>query len=145
MPFPLSLSKDFGYAIGVCGLSCVVAQYGAVKVMQARKKYGIKYPTLYSNGKEKSDLAYNCAQRAHQNTLENLPMVNLMTLSSATVFPKTASIFGAIWVLGRFLYIRGYNSGKGPEGRMLGGLVSHLGDIPLLVTTFVAAWTMISS
>ena len=39
----------------------------------------------------------------------------------------------------------GYNAGKGPEGRMLGSLVSLAGDVPLLVTTFVAAWTMISS
>jgi len=88
---------------------------------------------------------YNCSQRAHQNTLENLPIVNMMMLSSATVFPKTAAIFGAIWVVGRFLYIRGYNAGTGPEGRMLGGMVSHLGDMPLLVTTFVAAWTMIKA
>mmetsp|Transcript_1460 Transcript_1460/g.3766 ORF Transcript_1460/g.3766 Transcript_1460/m.3766 type:complete len:147 (-) Transcript_1460:5-445(-) len=142
---PLSfLPKEFGYAIGVVGLTVVVAQYGAGKVMGARKKYGIKYPTLYSTGKTKNDIAYNCAQRAHQNTLENLPAVNIMMLSSATVYPVTAAAFGAIWCVGRVLYIRGYTAESGPDGRRFGALISHMGDLPLLITTFMAAWAMVN-
>lgn len=34
--------------------------------------------------------------------------------------------------LGRLIYIHGYST-KGPEGRMVGGLISHLGDLPLLL------------
>ena len=115
---------------------------GAIKVVTARKKYDIKYPTLYSTGTTKNDEMYNCAQRAHQNTLEGLPVVNLMMLSSATVYPRAAALFGFTWVVGRFLYIRGYTEG-GPEGRRIGGIVSHLGDFPLLITTFCAAWHLL--
>ncbi len=138
------LPKEFGYAVAVVGLSFLVSHYGAGKVMGARKKYGIKYPTLYSNGKTKNDVAYNCAQRAHQNTLENLPAVNLMMLSSATVYPQMSAIFGAIWCVGRFFYIRGYTSEKGPDARLMGAIISHLGDVPLLVTTFMAAWALVN-
>jgi hypothetical protein len=51
----------------------------SVNVSLARKKYGIQYPALYAGkehidpkGKckdEKDVLAYNCVQRAHQNTV----------------------------------------------------------------------------
>lgn len=85
---------------------------------------------------------FNSAQRAHQNTLEALPIVNLMMLCSGLVYPRLAALLGATWVLGRFLYIEGYSS-KGPSGRHLGSVVSHLGDLPLVVTTFMAAWELV--
>ena len=39
-----------------------------------------------------------------------------------------------IWVIGRIMYGYGYANG-GPKGRMAGGLVSHLGDLPLIFMT----------
>ena len=116
----------------------------ATQVMAARKKYGVAYPALYASGKSAEDTKFNCAQRAHQNTLETLPIVNLMTLSSALVYPRLAGMFGAFWVVGRFLYIHGYSE-NGPEGRMLGGVVSHLGDFPLFILTCVSAYQLIMS
>ena len=140
----LEISTSIGYAAAVVVGSQMASWFGAVKVMQARKQYGISYPTLYSTGKSAEDTMFNCAQRAHQNTLESLPIVNFMTLTSALVYPRAAALFGFTWVLGRFLYIQGY-SANGPDGRKLGGLISHLGDFPLFITTCMTAYTLIMS
>jgi len=142
----LALSTDIGYAVAVVAGSQAASWFGAVKVMAARKKYGVKYPALYADSSVPSEARerFNCAQRAHQNTLETLPIVNLMTLTSSLVYPLRAAVFGMTWVVGRFLYIQGYAE-NGPEGRRIGGLVSHLGDVPLFVTTCMAAYSLITS
>lgn len=140
----LEISTNIGYAVAVIVGSQMASWFGAVKVMHARKQYNISYPTLYSTGKSAEDTMFNCAQRAHQNTLETLPIVNLMTLASSLLYPRVAALFGFTWVLGRFLYIHGYAT-NGPEGRTLGGIVSHLGDFPLFITTCMTAYTLIMS
>ena len=71
-------------------------------------------------------------------------MVNVMMLCNALVFPQAAATLGAIWCVGRVLYIQGY-SDKGPEGRTMGALVSHLGDLPLLLLTFYSGYVMVNT
>lgn len=131
MPMP-ALSPEYAYAIGVTGLMGLANFYGASTVMKARKTHNVKYPKLYADGDSKSAIAFNCAQRAHQNTLESLPLTAVSMLACATVYPVASAALGAVWSLGRIVYIRGY-AANGPEGRMLGGLISHLGDLPLLL------------
>ena len=71
---------------------------------------------------------FNSAQRAHQNTLENLPIVNLMTIAGALIAApfrrssarRSSAASSTSW----------RNTG-GPSGRRLGSGISHLGDIPL--------------
>ena len=109
--------------------------------MKARKKYGVAYPTLYATGEGEDTHMFNSAQRAHQNTLENLPIVNLMTIAGALTSPRLAALFGTTWVVGRFLYIHGYSTG-GPSGRRLGGGISHLGDIPLFFLTLYSIFKL---
>ncbi len=45
----------------------------SVKVSQARKKFGVRYPALYADSSNKDADAFNCVQRGHQNSLEQLP------------------------------------------------------------------------
>ena len=107
----------------------------------ARKKYKIKLPTLYAdashindkntNCKSQADVdAYNAAQRAHQNTVENLATTQLFGALSGLMFPRFAGSCLVIYSVGRVLYGRGYRN-SGPSGRMVGALISHLGDLPL--------------
>jgi glutathione S-transferase len=56
--------------------------------------------------------------------------------------PVTAAAFGGIWVVGRVIYGIGYAS-SGPNGRYLGGLITHFGDIPLAIMSMRIAYTTI--
>lgn len=136
-------TADYGYVfVGLFGT--VVANFSLViGVVKARKEYGIEYPTLYANEshidgkkcKDKSDVEkYNCAQRAHQNTVENLSTVQVLGAVNGLLFPRFSAACLAIYAIGRIVYGYGYSSG-GPKGRMAGGILSHLGDFPLFICT----------
>ena len=110
-------------------------QYLVVGVMQARKKYGIKYPNLYAPPGHKNEEAFNCAQRAHQNTVESMPLFLVELVLVGLFYPLFAASCGALWSVGRILYGYGYAK-NGPDGRLIGSLISHLGDLPLQIAVF---------
>ncbi|WVW81712.1 hypothetical protein I302_103708 [Kwoniella bestiolae CBS 10118] len=99
----------------------VLAGYQSNNVMKARKEAGVKYPTLYvSEAEANADpkkMRFNCAQRAHGNTLENIPYVLGMFGYFSLFHPKLASVFFTHWIIGRFSYTAGYSGGN-PSGRM---------------------------
>lgn len=45
-----------------------------MRVSAARKAANVKYPAMYATGEDQASIKFNCAQRAHYNTLENLPV-----------------------------------------------------------------------
>ena len=132
----LALSPTYAYCVGVTGLMGLTNLYGASTVMSARKKYGVKFPKLYADGEGEQAMAFNCCQRAHQNTLEGLPITAVNMLACGLVYPVASAALGALWCLGRVIYIFVYSK-NGPDGRMAGALISHLGDFPLLL---LACW-----
>ena len=112
--------------------------WAAYKVVKARKQYGVKYPVLYLDASHKDAEAYNCVQRAHQNSLENLPaFLTLLTLSGLQV-PHLASLVGVAYCAGRVRYINGYSTGD-PKARLKGGFL-HLATLVQL--GMVAAWAV---
>ncbi|CAK8683502.1 unnamed protein product [Clavelina lepadiformis] len=124
------LPADFGYVL-LCIVYCLIMNvYLAIQVGKARKKYEVFYPTMYS---DKSQM-FNCIQRAHQNTLEQLPVVFITMLLVGFVYPKFAAICGAIFVTSRFSYAWGYYTGD-PKKRLNGGYaaVGYLGLFVALV------------
>ena len=81
------MHSDYAYPAGTVVLSTLFLQYLAFKVSTFRKLAKQDYPTMHSTKEEcaqdKNHLLFNCAQRAHQNTLENYPsFLVLMTISS---------------------------------------------------------------
>merc|ERR1712153_114788 len=138
-----------GYGLVFAGLfaTLIANFYLVINVVKARKKFGVKYPALYADAshidgklcKDEKDVAeFNCAQRAHQNTCENMSTIQLLGALNGLLFPTFAGSCLLIFAVGRILYGRGYVSG-GPDGRMLGGIVSHLGDFPLMICTAYSA------
>ncbi|KAI9454166.1 hypothetical protein BJY52DRAFT_1123030, partial [Lactarius psammicola] len=85
-------------------------------VIRARDKAGIRYPQLYAEKAEqeasKDAKIFNCAQRAHQNTLENVPGIVLSTLISAIHYPTYAAIGCGIWSFSRVFFTLGYSTGE---------------------------------
>jgi len=116
--------------------------YLTANVVMARKKYGVDYPALYAPLDHKNEKEFNSVQRAHQNTLESYSIVMLQMMACGLVYPVTSATCGGLWVVGRIIYGYGYATG-GPKGRMLGGIISHLGDIPLVIITLKIAYDMI--
>jgi len=60
---------------------------------------------------------FNCAQRAHQNTLENIPTVWATTLVVGLKMPVLAASLCGLWSLSRVSYTFGYISGD-PQKRV---------------------------
>eukprot|EP00938_MAST-03A_sp_MAST-3A-sp1_P003452 g3452.t1 len=140
-----SFPKDYGYVCLGIGATLIANVYLSISVSKARKKFGIQYPKMYADasdidekGKCKSAAdveAFNCVQRGHQNTLETLATVQLLGLLNGVAFPRFSAACLGLYAVGRILYGRGYAK-HGPKGRRTGAILSHLGDLPLMLCTF---------
>ena len=79
------------------------------------------YPTMYADEKEhKHAQAFNCVQRAHQNTVEFSPAFLMCLLIGGLQYPLVAAALGAVYGLARIQYFKGYSSGEANK-RFSGG------------------------
>lgn len=71
-------------------------------------RYEVNYPHLYADKdncpNEECRNKFNCVQRAHQNSLENLPSFLSLLLLAGVRHPVTSAIAGAIYLIGRVIY-----------------------------------------
>ncbi|TKY88214.1 hypothetical protein EX895_002924 [Sporisorium graminicola] len=142
----LFLPVGYGYVV-----SCVVSAIWVtflmrVKVGSARKAAQVPYPYLYADKavaeKNREAHLFNCAQRVHQNTLEDLTSFAFLTLFNGLFFPKLTAIVSATWVISRIPYAIGYYSGT-PSKRAFGAIFSGLSFLALLVTATYASFTIL--
>ncbi|XP_035687232.1 microsomal glutathione S-transferase 3-like isoform X1 [Branchiostoma floridae] len=120
------VAPEFGYVVFSLVATFVTYTYLGVNVGRARKKYDVKYPTMYSD----KDQVFNCYQRAHQNMLEQLPLFLVFLLVAGVQFPVPSAIAGLVWNAGRIVYAHGYYTGD-PAKRNKGAF-SYLGFFALL-------------
>lgn len=76
-------------------------------------------------------VAFNNAQRAHYNMVENAAPVIGALIVSGLALPRVAATLGCAFAAGRLMYASGYKSSKGADGRMLGALFSALSSLGL--------------
>lgn len=128
----VELVSGHGYVALVAIASVFVMQGGGIMVGMARRKYDVKYPTMYLPEEHKDAKAFNCVQRAHQNSLENYPGFLAMLFLASLKRPEVAAALGAIRLLGFIVYMREYATGL-PDRRIRGqfGLLALLGLIGL--------------
>mmetsp|Transcript_42588 Transcript_42588/g.133499 ORF Transcript_42588/g.133499 Transcript_42588/m.133499 type:complete len:108 (-) Transcript_42588:102-425(-) len=104
MSVTIEIPKEYGYVVAVLAAASILNAYLAGNVSMARKKYGIKYPNMYAPEGHKHAAAFNCAQRAHQNTLETMSHLLIVMLVCGLFYPVTSAALGATWIVGRFIY-----------------------------------------
>ncbi|KAF8973040.1 hypothetical protein BDZ97DRAFT_1778961 [Flammula alnicola] len=94
-------------------------------VNKYRKRANISYPQVYADKTQlegsKDAHLFNCAQRAHQNTLEYIPIVYVVTILGGISFPVFSASACTIWTLSRISYTRGYITGDPQKVRNLRG------------------------
>jgi len=129
MGAPLALPAEYGYVIltGVAAIFMVV--WKGMLVGKARKLYKVPYPDMYS----KDSKVFNCTQRAHQNTLENLPQFFFLLMLGGWSNPRLSAAAGLLWILARIVYALGYSTGD-PAARMR-GMFGYIGILTLLGTS----------
>ncbi|XP_054707517.1 microsomal glutathione S-transferase 3-like [Uloborus diversus] len=116
--------------VSLVGTSSIfISLWHGIRVGMARKKFGIKYPIMYSD----TNNVFNCLQRAHGNFLENYPQFLFTLLCGGLSYPKLSACAGVVYLLGRIAYAKGYSTGD-PEKRYR-GMFMHFGMLTLLFTT----------
>jgi glutathione S-transferase len=128
------LPEGYGYIILVAVDSFFVNMWLSHNVVNARKKYEIPYPKMYSPDNDQ----FNCVQRAHQNWLEMYPQFLTVLFVGGLQLPKTTAAAGLVYLFGRIVYAQGYYSGD-PEKRKR-GFFGMLGLLTMLGTTVCTAF-----
>ncbi|KAH0487304.1 MAG: uncharacterized protein KVP18_003571 [Porospora cf. gigantea A] len=159
----MEIPSHFGIVIIVAVLILLSTQWTSIQVGMARKKYGLRYPEMYAIkgatyrgvgvqcGTTETDLSelmltndevttFNCFQRAHQNTLEALPLVLTLLVLAGLWAPMLSSVSGLVWIVGRAAYVSGYQSGDPRLRHSNMAKLQHAGVIILLVTTMCHAF-----
>ena len=120
------IPREYGYVVLTGVASTFMIQWLTFKVVMARKKYNVNYPTLYSPDNEK----FNCVQRAHQNTLEGYPTFLMLLFTGGLQYPKISAAAGMVWIAGKIIYAYGYYSDDINNRRY--GSVAYLGLFTML-------------
>ncbi|KAJ3270714.1 Microsomal glutathione S-transferase 3 [Terramyces sp. JEL0728] len=120
----LTLNKNHGYVMLTLIGTEFTLMYLGIKVSKARKLAGVPYPLMYATAQEAEQDSkkhvFNCVQRGHQNTLENIPGFLILLGLSAIEFPLVSAVSGAVYLVSRIVYAKGYASGD-PKKRSRGG------------------------
>ncbi|KAL7005745.1 hypothetical protein EMMF5_004660 [Cystobasidiomycetes sp. EMM_F5] len=85
---------------------------------------------------------FNCAQRAHGNTLENVHTLIVMTVWTGVLYPKFAAGACMVYLAGRIAYTLGYTTGD-PKKRMR-GTFGYLGFVPLLFSSLYTSYRVVT-
>ncbi|KAA1468051.1 membrane-associated proteins in eicosanoid and glutathione metabolism [Dentipellis sp. KUC8613] len=134
----IHVPKGFSYVAASLLSTVFLTAWQSIVVGSARKSAAIPYPQLYAEKAEaeasKTAHIFNCKQRAHQNTLENIPGVIVTTLIAGLNYPIIAAAACGIWTSSRIIYTAGYATGD-PKKRNRGSY----GTLALLALLGVAS------
>ncbi|KAI6136461.1 hypothetical protein F5141DRAFT_1074841 [Pisolithus sp. B1] len=145
---PILLPEGYKYITApLVSLGWVLIWQG-VLVGRARRRAGIAYPQLYAEQAEckanPAALKFNCTQRAHQNTLEFVPIIVLGTLITGLNYPLLATALSGTFSIGRVLYTHGYKTGD-PAKRTPGARISNAATMGVLLSATYTVFQLFQS
>ncbi|CCD90074.1 MAPEG family protein (Membrane-associated protein in eicosanoid and glutathione metabolism) [Bradyrhizobium sp. ORS 285] len=127
----------YHYTALVTVLALMLFFYMAVRVAQARARFGVKAPAVTGNAD------FERTYRVQVNTLEWLPIfLPALWLFAIYVSDVIAALIGLVWIAGRAMYMVSY--AKAAEKRGLGFGVQALAALALLVGSLIAiVWRLL--
>jgi glutathione S-transferase len=149
--FPLNylLTLSPSYVLLAAVSTFLVGSWHGGRVGVFRKAAKIPYPFEYASYEQiqtaspassKAMLAFNSAQRAHQNFNENHPTALGAMAIAGLKFPVATAALGGVWAVNRVVYALGYTNGsEGGKGRYYGALWM-LAHYAMIIMAGVAAW-----
>jgi glutathione S-transferase len=131
----LPWAHDLVVLVGL--LSLLLYLYMGALVGRGRHKYGIAAPA--TTGHPDFERLY----RVHYNTLEQLPIYLVSLFVFATyVHALVAAAVGAVWIIGRLLFMTGY--ARAANQRSLGFGISAVATMILFVGSIVGViWDLV--
>ena len=102
-----------GFAVGSARSKHIAA---ATKDGDKDAEARYSYPKMYAEGFTDHARSFNCVQRSHQHTLETYPHVLALSLIGGLSQPVTTALAGALWIVARHKWARGYQTGD-PKNR----------------------------
>ncbi|OJA16158.1 hypothetical protein AZE42_00020 [Rhizopogon vesiculosus] len=141
----MSLPVGYGYIPASLMSIGWVLMWQTFMVGRYRKRAGINYPQMYAEKAEaegsEAALRFNCMQRAHQNTLESVPLVFLSTVVAGLKYPVLAAALCATYSAARIIYTVGYKTGQ-PKRRTFGSLFGSVSTLGLFGSATYAAYQL---
>ncbi|KAK7042323.1 hypothetical protein R3P38DRAFT_313258 [Favolaschia claudopus] len=140
----ITVPQGTSYVAGSLLSTVFLLTWQTIQVSKYRKLAGVPYPRLYAEKAEMDTspaaVKFNCVQRAHANTLENIPTVYLMTILVGIKAPVVAASALGAWVISRIAYTNGYASGNPAQRHNLIGRLTYL---PSTLTLFLGSiWSV---
>ncbi|EUC37199.1 hypothetical protein COCVIDRAFT_36675 [Bipolaris victoriae FI3] len=134
----IQVPDEYGYVLGAAVSTFFIGIWLGARVGSFRKAAKIPYPFEYASyeqvqtaspASKSAMLAFNAAQRAHQNFGENHPTALAAMLVSGLRFPMATAALGLAWSVNRVFYSVGYtrSAESGGKGRYYGaaGIMAH--------------------
>jgi len=144
----ITLPAEYGLVGAAITAAGFLNLWQAHLVGKARKLAKIDYPQMYAEAAQAKASSnaqkFNCTQRAHQNTLENVPIILAGTAYLGVAHPKFAAASLGLWIVARVIYTVGYSSGE-PKNRATGAAMSGISTLVVLIGCGWTAYESISA
>ncbi|KAI9345629.1 hypothetical protein BDR26DRAFT_856362 [Obelidium mucronatum] len=110
-----TLAPEYSYVLAVGTISTLYPIILGGQVGAARRKAKFPYPHVYATvaecAEDQNKHVFNCYQRAHHNFMENYPQFLILLLTAGIEHPVAAAVSGSVWLIGRALFSRNYQTG----------------------------------